>query len=52
LEWVVGVACLWRGRKVALVASVFQPVAVMSPVVTTIVELAAMSVVAAVVVAT
>jgi hypothetical protein len=52
LEWVVGVACLRWGRKVALVASVFQPVAVMSPVVTAIVVPADTSVVAAVVVAT
>jgi hypothetical protein len=53
LEQAVGIACLRRGRQVALVTSVLRLVAVTSPVVTAVVVLAAMSVVtAAVVVAT
>jgi hypothetical protein len=49
LEWAVGVACLWRGRQVALVASVFW-LLITSPVVMAIVVPMAMSVVVAVVV--
>jgi hypothetical protein len=50
LEWVVRVACLRRGKQVALVASIFWLVVVTSPIVTAIVFLAATPVVAVVVV--
>jgi hypothetical protein len=50
LERAVGVACLQRGRQVALFATVLRLVAVTSPVVAVIVVLATTSVVAAVVV--
>jgi hypothetical protein len=50
LEWAIGIACLRRGRRVALLATVLRLVAVTSPVITAIVVLAATSVVAVVVV--
>jgi hypothetical protein len=50
LEWADGVACLLRGRQVALLATVLRLMVVMSPVVVAVVVLAATSVVAAVVV--
>jgi hypothetical protein len=50
LERVVGIACLQRGRQVALLATILRLAAVRSPVVTLIVVLAAASVVAMVVV--
>jgi hypothetical protein len=50
LERAIGITCLRRGRQVALLAMVLRLAAVMSPVVTAIVVLAAMSVVAVVVV--
>jgi hypothetical protein len=50
LERVVGVACLRRGRQVALLAAILQRVVVTSPVITALVVLVATSVVAAVVV--
>jgi hypothetical protein len=51
LEWAIGVACLRRGRQVALLAAILRWVVVTSPVVTAIVVLAATSVIEAVVVA-
>jgi hypothetical protein len=50
LERVVGVACLWRGRQVVLITTVFWLLVVTSPVVTAIVVPAATSVIATVVV--
>jgi hypothetical protein len=50
LEQVVGVACLRRGRQVALVTTVLRLVVVTSLVITAIVVLAATSVITAVVV--
>jgi hypothetical protein len=50
LEWVVGVACLQRGRQVALIVAVFRLLVITSLVVTAIVVSAATSVVTAVVV--
>jgi hypothetical protein len=50
LEWAIRVACLWRGRQVALLATILRLVAITSPVVTVIVVLATTSVVVAVVV--
>jgi hypothetical protein len=50
LEWTVGVACLRRGRQVALLAAILRRVVVTSPVVAALVVLAATSIVAAVVV--
>jgi hypothetical protein len=50
LEQVVGVARLRWGRRVALVATVFQLLVIKSSIVTTIVVSAATSVIAAVVV--
>jgi hypothetical protein len=49
LEQTVGVACLWQGRQVALLAAIFRRVVVTSPVVAALVVLAATSVVVAVV---
>jgi hypothetical protein len=49
LERAVGVACLWRGRQVALLATILQRVVVTSLVDEALIVLAAMSVVAAVV---
>jgi hypothetical protein len=49
LERAVGVACLRRGRQVALLATILQRVVVTSPVVEELIVLAAMSVVVAVV---
>jgi hypothetical protein len=49
LEWTIGVACLRRGRQVALLATVLRWVVVTSPDVVALVVLAAMSVVVAVV---
>jgi hypothetical protein len=50
LEQAIGIACLRRGRQVALIATVLRLAAVTSPIVMAIVVLAAASVVAAVVV--
>jgi hypothetical protein len=50
LEWAVGVACLRRGRPVALIVSVFRLLVVTSPVVTVIVVPTSTPVVAAAVV--
>jgi hypothetical protein len=50
LEWVVGVACLRRGRQVALLATILRRVVITSPVVAVLVVLAATSVVAVIVV--
>jgi hypothetical protein len=50
LEWAIGVACLRRGRQVALLATVFQLAAVTLPVLVVIIVLASTLVVAAVVV--
>jgi hypothetical protein len=50
LEQAIGVACLRRGRQIALLAAILRRVVVTSPVVTVIIVLAATSVVAAVVV--
>jgi hypothetical protein len=50
LEWAIGVACLRRGRQVALVVSVFRLLVITSPVVTAIVVPAARSVITVVVV--
>jgi hypothetical protein len=49
LERTVGVACLQRGRQVALLTAIFRRVVVTSPVVVVLVVLAATSVVAEVV---
>jgi hypothetical protein len=51
LEWVIGVACLRRGRQVTLITAIFQLLVVTSLVVTVIVVPMATSVIAAVVVA-
>jgi hypothetical protein len=48
LEWAIGIACLRRGRQVALLTTVLRLAAITSPVVTVIVVLMATSVVAAV----
>jgi hypothetical protein len=48
LERAIGVAYLWWGRQVALVAAVFRLLVLTSPVVTTIVAPTAALVVAAV----
>jgi hypothetical protein len=45
LEQIVGVACLRRGRQVALVAAVFRLLVITSPVVMTIVISTATSVI-------
>jgi hypothetical protein len=50
LEQAIGVACLRRGRQVALLAMILRLAVVTLPIVTVIVVLAAKSVVAAVVV--
>jgi hypothetical protein len=50
LERAIGIACLRRGRRVALLVTIFRLAAVMSPIVTAIVVLASTSDVAAVVV--
>jgi hypothetical protein len=50
LERAVGVACLLRGRKVALIAAVSRLLVITSSVITTIVVPAATSVIAAIVV--
>jgi hypothetical protein len=47
LERTIGVACLRRGRQVALLAAILRRVVVTSPVVATLVVWAATSVVAA-----
>jgi hypothetical protein len=49
LERTIGVACLRRGRQVALLVAILRRVVVTSPVVATLVVWAATSVVAAVV---
>jgi hypothetical protein len=51
LEWVVGVACLWWGREVVLIATVHQLRVIMSLVVVVVIVAAATSIVATVVVA-
>jgi hypothetical protein len=50
LEWAIRVACLRRGRHVALVAPVFQLFIVTLPVITVIIVPMATSVITAVVV--
>jgi hypothetical protein len=50
LEWVVRIACLRRGRRVKLIATVLRLVAITSSVVTAVVVLEATSVVTEVVV--
>jgi hypothetical protein len=50
LERAIGIACLRRGRRVALLVTIFRLAAVMSPIVTAIVVLASTSDVVAVVV--
>jgi hypothetical protein len=50
LEWAIGVACLWCGRRVALLATILQRVVVTSPVVAVVIVLVTMSIVTAVVV--
>jgi hypothetical protein len=49
LEWTVGVSFLRWGRQDALLAAIFRRVVITSPVIATLVVLAATSVVAAVV---
>jgi hypothetical protein len=50
LEWTIRVACLRRGRQVALLATILRRVVVASPVVAALIVLAATSVIAVVVV--
>jgi hypothetical protein len=50
LEWVVGVACLWWGRQVVLVATIHRLRVIMSPVVVVVIVATTTSIVATVVV--
>jgi hypothetical protein len=50
LEWTIGVACLRRGRQVALLATILWRVVITSPIVVALIVWSATSVVAAVVV--
>jgi hypothetical protein len=50
LKWTIGVACLRRGRQVALLAAILRRVVVTSPGVAALVVLAATSVITVVVV--